>query len=229
MSNLDSRISEEIDDLVSSGTKINQTVSTASSGLSGNDLALVSEWVNRLGQIIRKLYGENSQHFQSYNKALAVPNFYNLHSNWYSQFTQMLGVARAIKHEISKNLIADFRALAQADIFSDFLEMGEYLLEEGYKDAAAVMIGGVLEDGLRKLSERKSLPLVLDSGKPMTIDGLNAQPAKNDIYSKFVQKQVTTWAHLRNKAAHGEYAEYSKDEVKAMLIFVQGFAADNLS
>jgi hypothetical protein len=41
-----------------------------------------------------------------------------------------------------------------------------------------------------------------------------------------VQKQITTWAHVRNKAAHGEYDEYTKDQVQMMLIFVQGFVAE---
>lgn len=37
-----------------------------------------------------------------------------------------------------------------AEIFSDFLEMAEHLLEQGYKDPAAVMIGSVVEENLRK-------------------------------------------------------------------------------
>ena len=229
MPKLDARITTEVDSLVDIGTRLNGSVSTSSSSIGGEELAEVATWVTRLGQLIRHLYGEKSQHFDSYSKALATEHFYTLHSNYYNHFTQMFGVARAIKHDLTQDLLVNFKTLVQAEVFADFLEMGEYLLNEGYKDAAAVIIGTVLEDGLRKLCERASLSVVADSGKPLTIDPLNAQLAKQEIYSKLVQKQITTWAHIRNKAAHGEYAEYSVEQVKMMLLFVQSFTGEHLA
>jgi hypothetical protein len=107
--------------------------------------------------------------------------------------------------------------------------MGEYLLKEGYKDAAAVIIGAVLEDSLRKLCDKNGIPTNRSNGSPLTIDPLNAALAKADVYSKLVQKQITTWAHVRNKAAHGEYQEYDKDQTKMMLLFVQNFAEQYLT
>jgi hypothetical protein len=221
MPNIDPRVIAEVEDLVSTGTRINQQVSTAGRGLDPEALSNVASWVTRLGQLIRKLYGEHSQHFVSYSAAAGASNFYNLWMKHYSHFTQMLGIARAIKHEIDSDLLVDFRLLVQADIFADFLEMGEYLLNEGYKDAAAVIIGSVLEDHLRTLSKRAGLETTGDGGKPMTIDPLNSQLAKAGCYSKLVQKQITTWAHIRNKAAHGEYGEYNLEQVRMMLMFVQ--------
>lgn len=223
MSNLDARIIAEVDDLVVAGGKINQHISAAERGSDADALANVAAWVTRLGQLIRKLYGEQCQHFVSYSAAASTNAFYNLHKHHYSHFTQMLGVARAIKHEIASDLLMDFRALLQSEVFADFLEMGEYLLQEGYKDAAAVIVGSVLEDRLRVLSLRMKLPVANDAGKPLTIDPLNSQLAKADAYSKLIQKQITTWAHVRNKAAHGQYDEYTKEQVQMMLVFVQSF------
>ena len=107
--------------------------------------------------------------------------------------------------------------------------MGEYWLNEEDKDAAAVIIGAVLEDSLRKLSERHDLPIENSSGRPLTRDPLNVAMAREDVYNKLVQKQITTWAHIRNKAAHGEYSEYNSDQVQMMLLFVQNFAAEYLT
>jgi hypothetical protein len=228
MTTLDARISAEVDDLVAVGQRLNELITNLGTNLKGEPLAEAATWVTRLGQLIRKLYGEKSQHFASYQAALESHAFYSLHSNNYRQFTQMLGVARAIKHDIANNLLVNFRSLAQAEVFADFLEMGEYLLVEKYKDAAAVIIGTVLEDGLRKLAMRHALPITTDDGKPYTIDPLNNQLAKYDIYSKLVQKQITTWAHVRNKAAHGKYGEYTLEQVQMMLMFVQSFAAEYL-
>lgn len=229
MMNLDSRIISEIDSLVEAGTRLHRSASNARSSIGGDELAEIATWVTRLGQLVRNLYGEKSQHFESYSKAFATPGFFTLHSNFYEHFSQMLGVANAIKHDVSNGLLFNIRSLVQAEVFADFLEMGEYLLNEGYKDAAAVVIGSVLENGLRKLSERASLPVINSSGRPLTIDPLNTQLAKADIYSRLVQKQITTWAHIRNRAAHGEYDEYNADQVKMMLLFVQNFATEHLS
>ncbi len=229
MLKLDSRITSEIDSLVETGTLLHGIASVSPDRIGGNELAEIAAWVTRLGQLVRNLYGEKSQHFDSYSRALATHNFYTLHSNHYTHFTQMLGVANAIKHDVSNGLLVNIKSLAQAEVFADFLEMGEYLLNEGYKDAAAVIIGSVLEDSLRKLCERASLPVVGDSGKPLTIDPLNTQLAKADVYSKLVQKQVTTWAHVRNDAAHGRYDGYNTEQVKMMLLFVQSFVGEHLT
>jgi hypothetical protein len=82
---------------------------------------------------------------------------------------------------------------------------------------------------LRTLSEQHDLPISNSSGKPLTIDPLNIQLAGAEIYSKLIQKQITSWAHVRNKAAHGEYDEYDRKQVEMMLLFVQNFASENLT
>ena len=228
MEKINKRIENEVNNLLDTGTCILNDVVNSSSGIKGVDLSKVTSWVTRLGQLIRHLYGENSQHFESYTSALKTPHFYNLHSSYNSHFSQMLGVVTAIKHDIDNGLLVNFKTLIQADIFADFLEMGEYLLNGGYKDASAVIIGSVLEDGLRKLAEKNKISITNDQGKALTIEPLNNELAKKEVYSKLIQKQITSWAHIRNKAAHGEYVEYNKDQVQMMLYFVQKFTSDYL-
>ena len=88
--------------------------------------------------------------------------------------------------------------------------MADYLTQQGYKDAAAVVVGSVLEQHLRKLSQRNSIDVVQSGGAPKKADALNSELAGATVYSKLVQKNVTAWLGLRNKAAHGEYTEYTK-------------------
>lgn len=44
------------------------------------------------------------------------------------------GILKAAKQEIDGGWIFTIKGLVSAEIFSDFLEMSEYLLKEGYKD-----------------------------------------------------------------------------------------------
>ena len=229
MQKIDARITTEVDDLVEVGQRLNRSASTSSRGVAGDELAEVAMWVSRLGHLIQKLYGEKSQHFASYNRALATLSFYNLHSNCYEHFTQVVGVAKAIQHDIKRGLLGDFKSQVQAEVFADFLEMGGRLLDDGHKDAAAVIVGSVLDGGLRKLAERAGLSLVASDGQPLTMDALNTQLAKADVYSKLVQQQITSWAHLRDQAARGEFTAFTLEQVRSMWLFVQSFSSEHLA
>jgi hypothetical protein len=229
MKKMEEILKREIDNLVETGNRILSSAISLRSEMKGQELAEVTSWVTRLGQLIRELYGAESQQFLNYTSALKTENFYYIHSEWNAQISQMCGIALSMKYAYENGLLVNIRALVQADIFADFLEMGEYLLKEGYKDAAAVIIGAVLEDSLKKLCEKNGISICHDNGKQLTIDPLNAALSKAEIYSKLNQKQITTWAHIRNKAAHGEYNEYEKNQVEMMLLFVQSFAEQYLT
>ena len=218
-------IEKEIDELVSMGEDIMQLAQGASNALEGAALAKVSMWVTRIGHIIKKLYGTDSQHYLNYQSTINMHQFYTIHSNYWSQVPVISGIIQAIKHEFRNNLINNIRRLIQADVFSDFLEMGEYLMEEGYKDAAAVIIGSVLEDSLRKLALSNDIEVIKQNGKPLTLEPLNAVLGKAEVYDKLTQKQITSWGELRNKAAHGHYDNYQKEQVQMMLLFVQQFCS----
>lgn len=118
------------------------------------------------------------------------------------------------------------KGLVTAEVFADFLEMAERLLDQTYKDPAAVMVGSVLEEHLRHLCGVASIPVEdLSLGKVVArkADSLNADLAKAARYSKLDQKMVTAWLDLRNKAAHGKYSEYTKEQVVLMLAGVRDF------
>ena len=100
------------------------------------------------------------------------------------------------------------------------MEMANYLISENYKDPAAVIAGSVLEEHLRQLCHKNKIEVEHDNkGKkiPKKADGLNSDLARARVYTNLDQKQVTAWLDLRNKAAHGKYNEYSKDQVDLMI------------
>jgi hypothetical protein len=156
-------------------------------------------------------------------------NFYNLHSDNFEHFAMLVGCLQATYADFKIGLLRDIRTLLRAEIFGDFLEMAEYLLTEGYKDASAVLLGAVLEDSLRKLATKLGVETANPDGSPKNLERLNQDLYKADAYDKLLHKQVTSWADLRNKAAHGEFGKYDMDQVRSMLLFVQKFCSDHLS
>ena len=136
------------------------------------------------------------------------------------------GILKALKSDYEAGYLKSVHEIIHGDIFGDFLEMADYLLTEGYKDPAAVLAGGVLEEQLRKLCQAHCIPVTKGS-LPKKADGLNAELASANVYSKLDQKSITAWLGLRNNAAHGKYNEYSKEQVALMVHGVRDFITRN--
>ena len=136
------------------------------------------------------------------------------------------GILSAAREEMAGGWLNTAKGLVSAEIFADFLEMAQHLLEEGYKDPAAVMAGSVLEEHLRQLCQKNGIAIeVSQQGRqvPRKADTLNADLTKAGAYNKLDQKNVTAWLDLRNKAAHGKYEEYAKEQVALMLQGISDF------
>ena len=225
---MDKLIIQEIEDLVRTGEKLAADASVSGSGLGHERVQELMSITARGGQLIARLYGSDSHYFQMFTSVTQVPDFNMMHSNYYRHVSDVVGILKGIEHDIKSGLLANFRSLIQAEIFADFLDMAEHLHRENYKDASAVLLGAVLEDSLRKIADTNGVDTLNSKGKPLTIDPLNAALAKKDVYNALVQKQITSWANLRNDAAHGHFDKYDSDQVQQMLLFVQKFCADFL-
>ena len=141
-----------------------------------------------------------------------------------------LGILTAIRTELAGGWLQTTRGLISAEVFADFLEMAEHLLDEGYKDPAAVMVGSVLEEHLRQLAAKFGVAIEEERKGvvgPRKADAINSDLAKAGAYGKLDQKSITGWLDLRNKAAHGKYSEYTDEQVSLLLASVREFVARN--
>ncbi len=134
----------------------------------------------------------------------------------------MMGIIEALKTDYQNGFLAPLQDLIRAEIFNDFVDMAEYLLESGYKDPAAVIAGSVLEQHLRDLCIKNEILITIDD-KPKRADQLNSELAKKEIHNRLDQKAITSWLDLRNKAAHGEYDSYSLEQVRILIIGLKDY------
>ena len=215
------KITQRIDELIEKGNKVLATHSPNPPGVIGFptlDTGLFTEWRTQTLSLLTNFLGQDHVYVNNFQK--------NVDRGYTSSVGAGQGILRALKEDISGGYLQNLESLISANIFSDFLEMASYLLDEGYKDAAAVLIGGTLEEHLRRLCLKNSIDIetVTSSGlKPKKSDQMNADLAKAGAYSKLDQKNVTAWLDLRNKAAHGEYSLYSKQQVDLFLSSARDF------
>ncbi len=141
-----------------------------------------------------------------------------------SSVKQGVAILRAAKEDIEGGYLQKVEALVSASIFSDFLEMAEHLIDNGYKDPAASLTGAVLEDGLRRICVSNRITLKTKED----ISSLNQKLAQKQIYNQLRHKQIQVWNDIRNNADHGNFDEYKAENVKEMLGGVQKFLSEYL-
>jgi Domain of unknown function (DUF4145) len=135
-------------------------------------------------------------------------------------------VFNAAKEDFEGGYLSTTRSLAQAEVFDDELEQARELLSKGYKVAAAVVAGVVLETTLRELCTRAG---IIYTNPRVSLDTRNSDLAKAGIYNKLTQKRITALADIRNSAAHGKPNEFTSDDVDKMIRDVEKFVTDHVT
>lgn len=146
--------------------------------------------------------------------------------NDYVKADKITAIAVTLKSALENDHLVQFEELIHGELFSDFLDMAEHLLAEGYKDAAAVIAGGTLESHLRQLCIKNSIPVTVQKhGKqcPKTAAAMNDDLCGAKVYSATQQKLLSSFIDLRNDAAHGDYAKYDALAVRTMTTGIRSF------
>ena len=151
-------------------------------------------------------------------------------SNYYKRalkqdiLDRQIGVVKALLADIQNGYLESFEELAHSNVFSDYIEMSEYLLGRDYKDAAAVIAGSTLEVHLRLLCTKNEVSTEVD-GKNKMANVMNEDLARESVYNKLDQKSINSWIGLRNDAAHGNYDNYTKKQVNLQISGIRDFIA----
>ncbi len=161
--------------------------------------------------LIAAIFGETHTYYTEFNTQVNNSYVYNIEAG--------INILQSVRHEVEQGWLVKFKQLVTAEVFSDFLEMSQYFLDEKYKDPTAVMIGSVLEEHLRQLCSTHLVSTIIVKGSdiiPKKADLLNADLTKAGAYGVLEQKNVTAWLDLRNRAAHGKYTDYTIEQVQLM-------------
>lgn len=145
-------------------------------------------------------------------------------------FYDLAAAVQALRDDYAGDYLQTFRELLNADLFSDFLGMAEYLLQdERLKTPAAVLAGGVLEEHLRKLCAKHGIDVESTDGSgkvhPKRADAMNTDLRKAGVYGQNDQKQVTAWLGIRNSAAHAKHDEFDEAQVTNLIMGVRTFVS----
>jgi len=131
----------------------------------------------------------------------------------------------AAHRDFNAGLLFDTESRVRVDVLDDFMDQTEFLLEERLDVPATSLAGAILEDTLRIICDRHSISYP-DKTK---IDALNRSLASAKVYDKLVQKQITSYADMRNNADHGHFDKIRHQDVEDILKWLKRFVTDHLS
>ena len=135
-----------------------------------------------------------------------------------------LGILRGALEDVEQGNLESLRSLVVAEVFSDFLDQAQHLLENRYKAPAASLAGAVLENGLRSIAERNGIPVK----EKDNLSALNNKIAAKGIYNRLRQRRVETWIEVRNAADHGRFGDSTESDVGDLIKGVRDFLASEL-
>ena len=141
-------IVKRIDELIEEGNQVLKTRCTRNSTYYVDSGAMIGFRAGSLS-FIERIYGCKYSYSSEFDK--------NTLRFSPSDAERGIGILKAIRNEILGGWLFTVKSLITAEIFADFIEMGNHLLANGYKDPAAVMAGSVLEEHLRHLSLKHGL------------------------------------------------------------------------
>jgi hypothetical protein len=168
--------------------------------------------------VVARISEVNSEFYKDIHKFATIDG--TGHPNL--KLNRIVGILKALKSDIEKDYLKTIHQIIQSEVFSEYIDMAEHLLDQGYKDAAAIIAGSTLEAHIKELARTNSIDLLVND-KPKKASTLNDELTKAGIYSSPSQKQVTAWLAIRNDAAHGNYNNYNPQEVKLMIQGIRQF------
>ena len=182
----------------------------------------ITELHTRCVAAIERAAGKDSTYFERFMKmSMEAPiEYYQV--DLHQQVDIQIGVAKALLFDIENDYLTSFEETIHGDLFADYVEMAAHLVENGYKDPAAVLAGSTLEVHLRQLCKKHDVAAEPD-GKMKKTQTLNQDLAQAGAYTKLDLKSITAWLDIRNNTAHGKYDKYDESQVKNLISFVRGF------
>lgn len=184
------------------------------SDLSDQPAQVLSNIISQSKAAVARIAGVNSEYYKDVVKILdANTDHYRLLSY---KTQNVIGVVYALKNDLSKGYLKSLHDIVQSEVFSEYIDMADHLALQKYKDPAAVLAGSTLETHLKELAKSNSIDIIVND-KPKKAATLNDELAKASVYTTAYQKQITAWLAIRNDAAHGNYDNYTIEQVKLMI------------
>ncbi len=181
------------------------------------------EWRTNCVTLLDQVIPQNSVHRSN------VDGFRVLRNTKY-ELEYGISFLKSIKDDFERGFLEDLALEIEAELTGDYMTQAENLLVEGSAGQydhvpAAVLAGAVLEKSLRTMCNQLSPPepIISEKGSPLMLNALIESLKNRKVYNELTAKHIRAWAGIRNNAAHGNFDQFNKQQVEAMISGINSF------
>jgi hypothetical protein len=180
------------------------------------DEAVLNAWLTKVENIVEIIFGSTSTQFRRLeeltNKGITFGK---------SRIESIRGLLIGSLDDLNNGFLIGQEFLIASEILDSVIEEAKELLNVGYKDPAAVLGRVVMEDSLKRLARQEGIDDTLKASK------INDELKKIGIYNLPQSRLIQACLDIGNYAAHGQFEEYSKEDVRNQIDDIERFLASN--
>jgi hypothetical protein len=173
-------------------------------------------WLVKVENIVKTTFGTDSAHYAQLAPVLKG------HASHAYEVRQIVGILTGALDDLEGGYLRGQEHLIAGEILDSVLGDARQLSKAGFKDPAAVLVRVVVEDALRRMCREAGLP---DNAKAAI---LNDSLRDAGQYAKSQWRIIQSWLDVGNAAAHGDFEDYTSDDVDRMITDVERFLAERL-
>ncbi len=136
---------------------------------------------------------------------------------------KMLGLLVSAQQEWEGGLMRRIEYILTAETFDDFLDHAEAYHKGNKKAESAVLASAVLEDTVKKVCLKNSIPT-----KGQSLDSLIEELLKAGAITPVKAKRIKAFAGVRNHALHAEFDDFDIKDVGEMIKGIRELIKDYL-
>ena len=174
------------------------------------DMPDYQAWLSSASNLIRSVAPVDS-HFTEECKRLATHEDLKYAVTSYI-FQKMYGLLKSAQAEWDHGLLSKIEYVVAAATFDDFLDHAATYHKAGKKQESSVLASAVLEDSIKKIAHKNSVPADGVSLEPL-VDAL----VKASVLTPVKAKRVKSWAGVRNHALHADWDKFDIKDVGNMI------------
>jgi hypothetical protein len=175
----------------------------------------VISWLTKARNILEVAFGSQSPHLRHFDNIVPQGGITNATRAY--RIYPFIGVLEAALNDLENGFLTGQEFFIAGEVFDSILEQAKYLVQNSYKDPAAVLARVVLEDVLKRIARSEGVD---DTQKASVI---NDEFKKKGRFSQPQWRFVQGWLDIGNAAAHGKFNQYTQDDVLKMIEDVERF------
>lgn len=137
---------------------------------------------------------------------------------------EIAAVLRQLISDIDGGLITSVVDQARAETLDDLLDAASEYHSDGRKDGSGILATAVFEDTLRRIARKNDI-----ADKGVKTDILITQLTQSGFTTAIIAKRCRAAAGVRNSALHGQWDEFSLDDVSSVIVLTRELLNAHLS